>query len=809
MDPLQNRNGTSPRSKITNATRSSRTGHGFSLVISWQHHPPRPFPLPPVLHTMVASAYVPYSPQSTAQSALTLPARGNATGMLSAAACEFIWRGFDELAHSFAYFNRDAGDHFAFRGTRLGGSDHPGEPFDQLDEGHGTAGLIASSDGQLRVGECTTPAEDGGLYHTQRIGPFSSVGGYDWWNIYHRDFGTVQRELDRLPKGHQLGITAHVAGAVTATGELIGNPPIHTHHVHIVPGVGEEYLMPTTAGGLDCYLRSEHCWDMSVAIQQTGDSQCMSEDGGTECFGHDYGDHIKLIGEPLAIAAQLNDVRPTSPTAPLVWWYQVVLRTETVGPEESADSKKRPLSVHAVSQPISIDVPPSLDNLAAIELPINADSFIYYTGRMPFAGALAGVDWHTYALRFQSSLLAAAAPRHLGLDGAVFQPTDTRTAITTATTGLIDNAALRKHMLNTLAVNAARSVTSTSTPLICEWQGRTEAVGGARFDRASTASCRPWTFAEGEQFTIAAFCGPRASENEGVQVAPVPERAGAFFYFEAADERSHFTIQEYSHTIDAVGAVASRSDGLRTLLHGGTPQAPPSWADRIAIAVLLLFLFIVDVSSNCARHPAAALALCAALAALAATILYRHGLRRWRALLLAVASSLYFLFIVIPHLFLVPEHVWLVNRNDAEGLTARQDRTEALAAKAILLAFGAGLVAAMLREWERSAPEELKPMLVPAAVPVPTAQEQHGQQVAPAVHPEEMEEAEAGPDIPIAPPEIVSGEAVTQEAVLANESVQMGVAIETPTHEAVAAATEAVDEPEATPANNEGNTDVV
>ena len=291
--------------------------------------------------------------------AALLPRRGNASTMLAAAACKPTWRNFQELKHSFAFFSRDAAEHFAFGGTRLGGSDHPGEPFDQLDE-HGTAGLIATSDGILRVGECTTSESDGSIWHMQRVGPFSSVGGHDYWSFYHRDFSTVQRELDRLPAGHQLGITAHVTGAVTTAGELIPYPPIHSHHVHIVPGVGEEYLMPTTvrpprdpnpanhsepphhrrsktraalsvcpnstrvcqSGGLDCYLRGERCWDMSVAIQQTADSQCTAEDGGTECFGRDYGSFAKVISEPLAIAAQLNDVRPASPMAPLVWWFQ-------------------------------------------------------------------------------------------------------------------------------------------------------------------------------------------------------------------------------------------------------------------------------------------------------------------------------------------------------------------------------------------------------------------------------------------------------------------------------------------------------
>ena len=34
---------------------------------------------------------------------------------------------------------------------------------------------------RLKVGECTVAAPGGGVWHTQRVGPFVSTGGYDWW----------------------------------------------------------------------------------------------------------------------------------------------------------------------------------------------------------------------------------------------------------------------------------------------------------------------------------------------------------------------------------------------------------------------------------------------------------------------------------------------------------------------------------------------------------------------------------------------------------------------------------------------------
>ena len=365
--------------------------------------------------------------------------------MLAAAACDLSWRTFDDLKYSIAWFNRDIEDYWAFRGVRLGGSDHPGEPYDLLDES-GKGDLIGSADGLLKVGECTAEAVGGGVWHTQRIGPFRSMGGYDWWNVYHRDFRTVQHEMDRLISGRKLGITAHVTGPVTMRGDLIPLPPIHNHHVHILETGHETHL--TSSGLIDCFLRGERCFDESIVIQHHGDYQCTVGDGGTECFGRKYGSHIKLVDESLGLMAQLNDVRPVSPLEPLEWWYQVVLRTEVVGP----NSEKQPLSTHSFMQPHSVMNPPH--NFDTIDVPSDADSLVYYTGRMPFGGSMAGGDWHSHALKFQSSLLAAAAPHDLGLSVPALLPEHTYDPIITAHAGFADNIALREHMLSELALAA-------------------------------------------------------------------------------------------------------------------------------------------------------------------------------------------------------------------------------------------------------------------------------------------------------------------------------------------------------------------
>jgi hypothetical protein len=148
-----------------------------------------------------------------------------------------------------------------------------------------------------------------------------------------------------------------------------------------------------------------------------------------------------LFFEPLSIQAQLNDARPAG-SPPLLWSYQVALRVEVVS------TCDHPLSVHNAANAFAIFPP---DNFGTIDVPVGADSLVYYTGRMPFEGLLVGVDWHAHQVYFQSALIVAAAPSNLGLASTAFRPRRTYDPIITAETGFPNNNALRQHMLHFLA----------------------------------------------------------------------------------------------------------------------------------------------------------------------------------------------------------------------------------------------------------------------------------------------------------------------------------------------------------------------
>ena len=72
--------------------------------------------------------------------------------------------------------------------------------------------------GQVKIGTCSTEAANE-TWHTQRIGPFRSGGGFDWWQFSW----TSVLELDNMLSDAlgPIGITAHFSGPVDEEGVAI------------------------------------------------------------------------------------------------------------------------------------------------------------------------------------------------------------------------------------------------------------------------------------------------------------------------------------------------------------------------------------------------------------------------------------------------------------------------------------------------------------------------------------------------------------------------------------------------------------
>ena len=177
---------------------------------------------------------------------------------------------------------------------------------------------------------CKIPQEDGGSWHVQRVGPFVSTGGYDWWQIGWSDAGMLSDALRQHPEG--VDVVGYALTPVTEDGTRIGHPPVHIHHIHFVAqqGVRPRNIMRglcvSSAGAtlthMDSLLKEKNCYNASLFLEQHGDYQCRPEEDGIECLT--AGDHNpRRIRQVLDVEGELNDVRPFD-SPPLRWYYQVL-----------------------------------------------------------------------------------------------------------------------------------------------------------------------------------------------------------------------------------------------------------------------------------------------------------------------------------------------------------------------------------------------------------------------------------------------------------------------------------------------------
>ena len=651
-----------------------------------------------------------------------IPPVGGASQMLAAAyaGCKFSFRAFNEMAHSNARYCKTMADFWAYNGTTLGGTDDAETSYSGIGitaAGHntGVTGLVASEDGNVKVGECTVDAAGGGTWHTQRIGPMRSTGGYDFWGIYHADFRTYREEEAKLLPGQRYGITAYANAIVTTLGEMIELPPMHSHHFTIQPGA----TPPSWTDDTTCWLHGEGCYQYAHATHRNGDGRCTDEDGGLECSGQDFGNHIELLEGRLLMDVMINDIRPADSPG-LVWWWQVVMRTEHFG----ADSTKQPLSMIEMDNPA---IYPNNGFPDVVFVSASKDSFFYYTGRMPFGGYFAGTNLHVHAAKFQRALFVSGSPHHLGVDALKIRPRKTYESVLVEETGFADTSALYQHMVRQIEAAGDRRRPHPDQPsIVCEWEGRTQAEekwlwrgqpaapDKMRIDRMPVASCREWSFHAGSQFSTVAFYGRLPEEildevafagQGGIKERPgeYPEHGNVHMWYVADDHRSHYTMQLFSPVPDAVDSVMSRSDQMRTQIHGGTPGLVPTWMDTVLVATTLTALYI-------GSNPVLFIIIFALAIGLAAIVWHRKGCRSGLCTILLAAVTSVCVLVLTINLLVVPIETFYAYPPDAEILTARQQRDHGRGIAALLaLAVVLILVSATARETCRSGPNASEP----------------------------------------------------------------------------------------------------
>jgi hypothetical protein len=471
----------------------------------------------------------------------------------------WIHRPFSHVQDSVAYFTPSTTEFDAFRGVLL---DRPEEdsmnfPF-----------RLHRSTFNLTHSSCES--RDGWYY--ERVGPFRSQGGYDWWSVYWNDFGGFR---ERLQRGDQVGIVAHVSTPVDEGNRKIPLPPIHVHHVHVTPSLGLHNrfeLMP------ECAFRGRNCLDASMLIQHHGDAQCDDPDRD-DCMRDDYMGGIKEVRAPLSVFGHFNDVRPLGSDV-LEWYYLIGVKVT----ERGSDVSKRtwtPLSEHAFGQPGTF-VPWQLQSYVVTSpIPRRVYTAFYEVLYMPFSGTLWRFQVHAHQAMFLGSDLFAGGISSLGLDRLSWEG-----AWANITT-------LRQFVRTNVPPDSQKCVSDRNTIV----------VGTKEFDRRTKVHCDPWTFAVGDAFTVVSYHGPSQAKSsfEGMKGGLgrggktavenddlFPQHVSWFLEYYATDHRSHYTYSWGSKAEHGMDNVGTLRDTFRLVFHFGTPESPPTLTDEVMYASSLL-----------------------------------------------------------------------------------------------------------------------------------------------------------------------------------------------------------------------------
>ena len=418
-------------------------------------------------------------------------------------------------------------------------------------------------------------------------------------------------------------MTAHFTGPISSSGDPIGLPPLHVHHIHLTPNSGLSWASDI----LECMLLGEAFPDISVIYAHHGDRQRLEADApatnGFVTFGEEYGEFVKRLHGPISCTGEINDLRPPQ-SEPIEWWYQSAIRVVQGAAADPGDAAmtRRPLSLHYLYNPFEIGLDSQMSRFGTIKVHPNDDSVFYYSGFMPFPGELVAVDAHAHSGAFQRMFLFASTPQQLGME--LVQPTHTWVPVQTASAlraiGIepasepadgANNAVLVRRMMARVASNGSDAV---SPRLVCSAAVNQAEVRLARsertlWDRALDLECAPWRFEAGSQYTTVVFHGSSAAptpdqmRNEpGLAYIAVSKATRPFAnppdntfpchahwflsYATDYDQDSHYTAAVASQDANATGLIFSKMDFLRILVWG-TPATAPNIVDFFMLEPLL------------------------------------------------------------------------------------------------------------------------------------------------------------------------------------------------------------------------------
>lgn len=401
-----------------------------------------------------------------------------------------------------------------------------------------SCGLTCGTFMDASSSSCVQISEDGGeAVQTFTIGPLTSTGGYDWWQL---------GGLISLYTFNTSAPTIGVAGfSVTfhdnATGELLGIPPIHDHHTAFV-GMFDSLYLPIGLGA--------------------GDGQCHDEVQGWPCLFH----HWTELGASFPLWTEIGldmiarDVRPAD-SEPLTWYMNI--------------------SVTLIKDPVMRDLKPMMKlflrtaakadtKFASVDVSTEEDSFTVTTGRFPMggvfiAGKLPGQgeisNYHSHQELLHHAFIFAGSPEELGLADPSFKSWSGCDPVTTASAGFASNDEMLAHLESTspqyfdLNVPAAQKA-----KLLCKAHAGQVQVGELWWERRSTWECLDDTFniTAGQAFTTLSFFGPKpnmpfmASLPQTTEGFATEHNDWSFYYF--PDDTSDYNLTTWYVPMISVGA---------------------------------------------------------------------------------------------------------------------------------------------------------------------------------------------------------------------------------------------------------------
>jgi hypothetical protein len=361
----------------------------------------------------------------------------------------------------------------------------------------------------VRLMTCATNNTDGSKWAVQKLGPFISTGGYDWWQFSWNDVGRLSHVLKENPLG--VYILESSIRAVDTKGVPLGFPPIHNHHTHVTRE-GQSYKYRK-------HYKAHTHLPFEWFYEAHGDYQCRDQEGGVGCYIDGFEGHGKMVDYLMHIEGEVNDVRAVG-SPPMEWFIEISFRWIPIASEQARDVK--PESVHVFFSLGNMDLEASQQNqVTTFDLKTDGAPYMYwFYGKMGTSGDMLRNKLHAHSHGFESAFFFTATPEDLGLQHSHFKPEivpsgsfhlNRGTALKAA--GFETQAQFRDYLFqkfneavqtyDAVCTNGAHSDPRCLRPrpaLICEGWPDKEEVQGQLFDRRPPTCCNDWSFKEGDPY---------------------------------------------------------------------------------------------------------------------------------------------------------------------------------------------------------------------------------------------------------------------------------------------------------------------